>query len=127
MSTVTELTPAEQALQLALSTGRGSFIKGIDVQRMTVADVEALRDTLAAQIDANAANYARYSRLRREGQALMEHIVRGPMRQAARLAAIADPQYPVDADVSDDSLRSRTDEIILEWTVQGYGRGEETP
>lgn len=125
MSTVTELTPAEQALQLALSTGRGSFIKGLDVQRMTVADVEAVRDTLAAQVDANAANYARYSRLRREGHALMAHIVRGTMRQAARLAAIADPQYPVDAESSDDSLRSRTAHIMGEWVEQGFGRGED--
>ena len=112
---------------MALSTGRGEFIQRLDVQGMTVADHEAVRDALAAQIDANAANYARYSRLRREGHALMAHIVRGTMRQAARLAAIADPQYPIEAEASDDSLRSRTDDIMDYWVEHGFDAEEGTP
>jgi hypothetical protein len=57
----------------------------------------------------------------------MAHIVRGTMRQAARLAAIADPQYPIEAEASDDSLRSRTDDIMDYWVEHGFDAEEGTP
>ena len=106
------MTETQAAINMALATGRGEFIRALDACKQKDADIRALCDALANQIDANAANYARYVRLRAEGQRLMAHVVTGTARQVALIAAIADPQYPVDEQASDDALRARTDDIM---------------